>query len=138
MHYPQRTSLVSQMLKRLPTVWRPGFDPWVRKIPWKRKWQPTPLLLPGKFHGQKEATVPGVIRSWTRLSDLTSLHFQSQCRYQDQEVQNEVTGAPHALLRGNKMSRAENREKEIIRKNYLESMATKQIWGPCAYPLNKN
>ena len=28
------------------------FDPWIRKIPWRRKWQPTPvLLLPGKFHG---------------------------------------------------------------------------------------
>ena len=26
-------------------------DPWVRKIPWRRKWQPTPVLLPGKFHG---------------------------------------------------------------------------------------
>ena len=31
---------------------RPGFDPWVRKIPWKRKWQPTPVLLPGKSHGR--------------------------------------------------------------------------------------
>ena len=29
-----------------------GFDPWVRKIPWRRKWQPTPLKLPRKFHGQ--------------------------------------------------------------------------------------
>ena len=28
-----------------------GFDPWVRKIPWGRKWQPTPVFLPGKFHG---------------------------------------------------------------------------------------
>ena len=26
-------------------------DPWVRKIPWRRKWQPTPEPLPGKFHG---------------------------------------------------------------------------------------
>ena len=30
---------------------RPGFNPWVGKIPWRRKWQPTPVLLPGKFHG---------------------------------------------------------------------------------------
>ena len=28
------------------------FDPWVRRIPWRRKWQPTPVLLPGKSHGQ--------------------------------------------------------------------------------------
>ena len=26
---------------------RPGFDPWVRKIPWRRKWKPTPVFLPG-------------------------------------------------------------------------------------------
>ena len=26
------------------------FDPWVRKIPWRRKWQPTPVLLPGESH----------------------------------------------------------------------------------------
>ena len=30
---------------------RCGFDPRVRKIPWRREWQPTPVLLPGKFHG---------------------------------------------------------------------------------------
>ena len=30
---------------------RPGFDPWVGKIPWRRKWQPTPVLLPRKFLG---------------------------------------------------------------------------------------
>ena len=29
------------------------FDPWVGKIPWRRKWQPTPIFLPGKFHGQR-------------------------------------------------------------------------------------
>ena len=32
---------------------RPRFDPWVRKIPWRRKWQPTSVFLPGKFHEQR-------------------------------------------------------------------------------------
>ena len=32
---------------------RPGFDPWVGKIRWRRKWQSTPVLLPGKSHEQK-------------------------------------------------------------------------------------
>ena len=32
---------------------RHGFDPWVGRIPWRRKWQPTPVLLPGKSHGQR-------------------------------------------------------------------------------------
>ena len=30
-----------------------GFDPWIRKIPWWRAWQPTPVFLPGESHGQK-------------------------------------------------------------------------------------
>ena len=30
---------------------RPGFNPWVRKIPWRREWLPTPVFWPGEFHG---------------------------------------------------------------------------------------
>ena len=32
---------------------RPGLDPWVGKISWRRKWQPTPVILPGKFHERR-------------------------------------------------------------------------------------
>jgi len=32
---------------------RCGFDPWVGKIPWRWAWQPTPVSLPGEFHGQR-------------------------------------------------------------------------------------
>ena len=32
---------------------RCGFDPWVRKISWRRKWQPTLVFLPGESHGQR-------------------------------------------------------------------------------------
>ena len=32
---------------------RPGFDPWVGKIPWRRKWKPTPVFLLGESHGQR-------------------------------------------------------------------------------------
>ena len=32
---------------------RPGFNPWVRKIPWRREWQTTPVFLPGEAHGQR-------------------------------------------------------------------------------------
>ena len=37
---------------------RLGFDPWVRKIPWRRKWQPTPVFLLGKIPPTEE---PGVL-----------------------------------------------------------------------------
>ena len=33
--------------------WRPGFSSWVGKIPWGRKWQPTPVFLPGDSHGRR-------------------------------------------------------------------------------------
>ena len=32
---------------------RRGFSPWVRKIPWRREWQPTPVFLSGESHGQR-------------------------------------------------------------------------------------
>ena len=48
--YLTLASLVAQTVKRLLQCGRPGFDPWVRKIPWRRIWQPTPVCLPGKSH----------------------------------------------------------------------------------------
>ena len=38
-------SLVAQMVKNPPAMQRPGFDPWVRKIPWRREWQPTTSIM---------------------------------------------------------------------------------------------
>ena len=32
---------------------KPRFESWIKKIPWRRKWQPTPVLLPGKSHGRR-------------------------------------------------------------------------------------
>jgi len=32
---------------------RCGVDPWVRKILWRKAWQPTPVFLPGESHGQR-------------------------------------------------------------------------------------
>ena len=41
------------MVKNLPAIQEPGFDPWVGKISWRREWQPTLVLLPGKSHGRR-------------------------------------------------------------------------------------
>ena len=43
----------TQTVKNLPAMWRPRFSPWVGKIPWRREWLPTPVFLPGEFHGQR-------------------------------------------------------------------------------------
>ena len=42
-----RASLVAHMVKN-QECGRPGFNPWVGKIPWRRAWQPTPVFLPGE------------------------------------------------------------------------------------------
>ena len=50
--------------------WRLGFDPWVKSIPRRRKWQPTPVFLPGKFHGQRSLVdyIPWGCKEADRLS----------------------------------------------------------------------
>ena len=48
---------------------RRWFDPWVGKIPWRRKWQPIPVFLPGEFHGQKSPV--GYSPKGSKESDTT-------------------------------------------------------------------
>ena len=41
----------TQMVKNLLAMWqKPKFDPWVRKIPWRKEWLSIPVFLPGEFH----------------------------------------------------------------------------------------
>ena len=56
---------------------RPGFDPWVGKITWRRKWQPTPVFLPGKFLGQRNMVgySPWGCKESDTTEQLHSLHF---------------------------------------------------------------
>ena len=54
--YYQKASLMAQQVKNSPAIQKHRklrFNPWVGKIPQKRKWQPTPVFLPEKSHGQK-------------------------------------------------------------------------------------
>ena len=52
---------------------RYGFDPWVGKIPWRSVWQPTPVFMPGKSHGQRTLEGCGLSQSWKQLM-LLSMH----------------------------------------------------------------
>ena len=45
-----------------------GSDPWDKKIPWRKKWQPTPVFFPGKLHGKD----PGELQSVTPWSHKES------------------------------------------------------------------
>jgi len=50
---------------------RRRLDPWVRKIPWRRAWQPTPVFLPGEAHGQRSRA--GYIPWGCKESDTTEV-----------------------------------------------------------------
>ena len=56
---------------------RPRFDPWVGKIPWRRKWQPTPVLLPGESLGRRGMVV---YSPWGRKESDTTSDFTT-CTY---------------------------------------------------------
>ena len=53
---------------------RRRFDPWVRRTPWRRKWQPAPVILPGESHGPRSLAgySPQEAKSWTRLKQLST------------------------------------------------------------------
>ena len=60
-----------ELVKNLPAMKGPGFDPWVEKIPWRRKWNPLQDFCLGNLmdRGTWWTTVHGIAKSWTRLSD---------------------------------------------------------------------
>ena len=82
---PELASLVAQKVKRLSAMQETVFQPWVGKIPWRKKWQPTPVFLPGKSHGRR--SLIGYCPWGRKESDtterlhFTSLHFTSSLNY---------------------------------------------------------
>ena len=69
-------------------IQRYGWDPWVGKIPWNRKRQPTAEFLPGKFHGQRslEDTVHGISKSQIGLRDWACMQDSSRHRVVNMQV----------------------------------------------------
>ena len=64
------------MVKNPLAMQETWFNPWVGEIPWRRDWQPTPVFLPGEFHGQRSlvATVHGIAES--NATEQLTLTFQ--------------------------------------------------------------
>ena len=54
-----------------------GSDPWIRKIPWSRKWQPTPIFLLRKFHAQR--SLAGY-NPWDHKESDTTKHSSTQLK----------------------------------------------------------
>ena len=64
---------------------RHGFYPWAGEIPWRRKWQPTPIFLPRESHGQRSLVgyiVHEVAKSWTQLSMQACMSSSFYIQYQ--------------------------------------------------------
>ena len=70
---------VGSAVKTLPVSRRPRFDPWVGKIPQRRKWQSTPLFLPRESYGQRSLAgySPWGHKSWTWLNDKQILLYNT-------------------------------------------------------------
>ena len=81
--YIYMTFLRAQMVKNLPAMGRYGFDSWVGKIPWRRKWQPTryPCLENSTDQGPWQAAVHEVPKSQTRRQDwVMNTHAHTHTR----------------------------------------------------------
>ena len=63
----------SSAVKNPPAMQETWFDPCVGKIPWRRAWQPTPVFLPGKSHGQR--SLVGYSPWGRKESDTTEQHL---------------------------------------------------------------
>ena len=72
-----------QWVKNLPAM---GFHPWVGKIPWRRRGQPTPVFLPEKSHGQITAW-------WARVQRVAESDTTEQLsEHKHREVKTHETG----------------------------------------------
>ena len=69
---------------------RCGFDPWVRKIPQRRKWQPTPVFLPRKSHVQRGMVV---CSQWI-AEELEIANEQQWIRYHRVQILNYFINSP--------------------------------------------
>ena len=95
------SSVVKESICQCKRHWRHGFDSWVGKIPWRRKWQPTLVFWPEKSHGQRslegyspwackesDMTEHGHSTSSTAISRIykqVSKHKTSNCLFSFQE-----------------------------------------------------
>ena len=95
-----RASQVVLVVKNPPTnagdIKRRGFDPWIRKIPWKKAWQPTPVFLPGKFNGQRSLAgcSPWGCKEWDTTKQLSTHTYPKQlsaCTHTHKHTHNSQT-----------------------------------------------
>ena len=112
----RRASLVAQMVKRLPEMWETRCHPWVRKIPWRRKWQPTPVLLLGKFHGLR--SLVGYSPRGCKEQDMTSLSLLTFFSLQNPSLGDGEQGGRHSSMANACRSRTKDKNINAACRNF--------------------
>ena len=78
-HHPWLiVTMVAQMGKNLPTMQETGCGSLGQEDPWRRKWQPTAVFLPGKLHGQRSLADSMGPREWDMTEQLSHHHTHSR------------------------------------------------------------
>ena len=69
-------SRVAQTVKNLPVIQETWVRSWVRKIPWRKEWHPTPVFLPGESNGQRSLASysPWGHKESDTTEQLTAIH----------------------------------------------------------------
>ena len=88
-YYTLRASQVVQLVRNPPVTWAnvgaAGLIPGSGRLPWREKWQPTPIFLPGRFHGQRSLTgyiVQGVAESdMTQHNAIRNFYFTEEMQH---------------------------------------------------------
>ena len=83
-HHSDRDFPGSSGGKELPAVWETWFNLWVRKIPWSREWQLTPVLWPGESQGQ--GSLVGCHLWGCTESDMTEATWQQHLSHWKKSV----------------------------------------------------
>ena len=104
---------------------RPRFDPWVGKIPWRRKWQPTPVVLPGKFHGWRNVIC---YSPWGRKeSDTTEgLVYSKRIQFRNSQME-EMCKAKTYGERTRALSRGHS--SQISKRSQTQRCYEPLLWG---------
>ena len=71
------------MVKNPLQCGRPGFHPWVGKIPWRRAWKPTPVFFPGESHAQRSLAhySPWGHKELDMTEQLSTARHRGFCRW---------------------------------------------------------
>ena len=140
MVYPLQYSwafFVAQLVKNLPAVQeRPGFDPWVGKIPWRRKMLPTPVFRPGEFNGlyspwgRKELDTTELLLEKGLATHSNTLAWRSPWREQHGRPQSMYLQSVYMTQR---IKHQVNSMKLIIQLTNNQKIAPSQISATCSY-----